>query len=789
MVIFVKKTIQKLLTIIGLVFVIQTAFAESFVIKQIKVTGLQRVQEKTVLSYMPVHVGQALTTQDTDNILNSLYKTGFFSDVRLLRQGNTLIVDVKERPTIGLIRIDGNKEFTDKQLLPVLKDLGIAEGSPYDNSKVNSIVQGLREQYNQLGYYAVQVTAEARPEPRNRVALYIKVKEGPIAKIRRITVMGNQVFKSREIKKVFASKTTAWWKLSFLVHNDRYSKVQLGKDLEQLRTFYYNHGYLRFQVIDQQTVISPDNKTVDIIIRISEGPIYRIRGYELRGLSAYPEESRTLHGYIDRLLKPGDIFSKQNMLTGAETIRVYLASKGHAFPIINTEPSIDDSTHTASVVYTVSPGPVSYVRSIDFIGNTRTLDTTLRNRIAQMEGSPYSIVDVEQSKARLAYLPYLQDVTVDTNPVPNVPDQVDLTYHVKEVNAGKASIQGGYSTSDHWIYGASLAEPNLFGTGNYGALNFNASEYQKSYSLSFVQPYYTTYGISRSITLFSTITTPSTSLNQSSYTMDGYGGTVTYGLPVSLNNRINLGYGYTYIVLNGVNGPQTAPSVEDFVKDHPSPYNQFKGIASWNYSTVDRATAPTRGLSQLLGLELGVPVLKSSLGYYRLTEDIRYFYPLPFGFIVDPNASFGYGNGYGDVNTLPFFNNFYAGGIETLPGYAPNSLGPTNPRQGNGHDAALGGNLKLLGGVNLILPPLIPKVRTALFVDAGNIWDTNKVDADQIHYENVDWHNLRMSTGIMVIWYSPMGPLQFSAAKAFKTKSTDQVGGANWFGFSFGASI
>ena len=195
-----------------------------------------------------------------------------------------------------------------------------------------------------------------------------------------------------------------------------------------------------------------------------------------------------MHNYIDQLLKPGDIFSKQNMLNGAETIRVYFASKGHAFPVIDTDPSIDDSTHQVFVVYTVSPGPVSYVRNIDFSGNTRTKDTALRNRIAQMEGSPYSIVDVEQSKARLAYLPYLQDVTVDTNPVPNEPDQVDLNYHVKEVNAGKASIQGGYSTSDGWIYGASLSEPNLFGTGKYGALNFNASEYQKSYSLTYVQP-------------------------------------------------------------------------------------------------------------------------------------------------------------------------------------------------------------------------------------------------------------------------------------------------------------
>lgn len=783
-----KKVIQKLLGIVCFILAIQSAVADGFVVKQIKIMGLQRVQETTVLSYLPVHVGQALTSQDTANVLNSLYRTGFFSDVRLERQGSALIVRVKERPTIGLIRIEGNKEFTDQQLLPVLKDIGIAEGLPYDDSKVNSIVQGLRDQYHQLGFYAVQVSAVAIPEPRNRVALNIRVKEGPIAKIRRITIEGNHTFKEKQLKKVFTAQPTAWWKLSFLTTNDRYSKVGLAKDLEQLRTFYYNHGYLRFQVVEQKVTISPDNKSVDIMVRISEGSVYKIKDYELRGISAYPDESRDLHKYIGMMLKPGDVFSKQRMLNSAETIRLYFASKGHAFPVIDTEPSIDDTTRQVSIVFTIHPGPVSYVRSVDFSGNTRTEDTALRNRVLQMEGAPYSIADVEQSKARLAYQPYLQDVKVDTIPVPSEPDQVDLVYHVKEVNAGKASIQGGYSTADGFIYGASLSEPNLFGTGKYGSLNFNASQFQKSYSFSYVNPYYTTYGVSRSVTIFSTITTPSSDLNLASYTMDGYGGSLIYGIPLSLTTRVNLGLGYTYIVLHDVNGSFTSPTVIDFVHDHPSPYNQFKGLLSWSYSTLDRALAPTRGLSELFGVELGIPVVSNSLSYYKMTEEIKYFYPLGYGFILNPNASIGFGNGYGDVDTLPFFNNFYVGGIDTLPGYAPNSLGPQNPRQTN---AALGGNLKLLGGVNLIVPNFITqKVRTALTFNAGNLFQTVHVDGgngfDQVQYEDVTLRNIRMSAGIMVIWYSPMGPLQISMAEAINAKSTDQK---DWFGFSIGASI
>ncbi len=787
MVKIVKKVIGLLLGVFCFIAIAHAAWAQEFVVKQIKVIGLQRVPEKTVLSYIPFDINQKITTQDTVNILKTLFKTGFFSDVRLARQGNTLIVIVKEQPTIGLIQIEGNKEFTEKQLMPVLKDLGIAEGEPYDNSKVNSITQGLRDQYNQLGYYAVSVHAEAKPEPRNRVALYIYIKEGPIAKINKIVIQGNHAFKEKELKKIFSSKTTAWWKLTFLTHNDRYSKVQLAKDLEQLRTFYYNHGYLRFQVTDQKIIISPDNKSVDIIIRVNEGPQYKVKGYAIKGLAAYPQDLHTLNTYLDPVLKPGSIFAKQNMLNGAESIRVYFASKGHAFPVINTDPQMDDATHQVFIVYTVAPGPISYVRYIDFTGNTRTADTALRNRLSQMEASPYSIVDVEQSKARLAYLPYLQDVSVDTNPVPNVPDQVDLAYHVKEVNAGKASIQGGYSTSEGIIYGASLAEPNLFGTGKYGALNFNASEFQKSYSFNYVNPFYTTYGVSRSVTIFSTITTPSTDLNQASYSMDGYGGTISYGIPVSLNSRVNLGYGYTYIVLHDVDGAETSPTVRDFVDDHPDPYNQFKGILSWNYSTLDRALAPTRGFSELIGMELGIPVVTSSLSYYKITQEMKYFHPLGRGFIVEPNFSIGFGDGYGDVDTLPFFNNFYAGGIESIPGYAPNSLGPQNPNQTN---AALGGNLRIIAGTNLIIPNGTKKVRTAIVFNAGNVFDTNKVDSGdgpgQVQYEDISLENIRMSAGIMVIWYSPMGPLQFSLAQAINARSKDQL---KFFDFAFGASI
>ncbi|MBS0352195.1 MAG: outer membrane protein assembly factor BamA, partial [Proteobacteria bacterium] len=611
---------------------------------------------------------------------------------------------------------------------------------------------------------------------------------GPIARIRLIAIHGNHVFSQKQLLKVFTSKRTAWWRLGFLSHSDRYSRVQLAKDIEQLRTFYYNHGYLRFQVVDQNVVVSPDNKTVSIFITISEGPQYRVKGVEAQGLSGYPVESVDVNAYLHRLFKPGAVFSKQTMVSASEGIRRYFAGRGHAFPVISSSPEIDDLTHQVYLVFTISPGPISYVRQISFTGNTRTEDRALRNYVSQMEASPYSIVDVEQSKARLAYLPYLQDVGVDTNPVPDKPDQVDLLYHVKEVNAGKASIQGGYSTSDGFIYGASLSEPNLFGTGNYGSLGFNASQYQKTYSLTYSEPYFTPNGISQTVTIFSNITTPSTSLNQASYTMDGYGGTLTYGVPVSLNNRINVGFGYTYLVLHDVNGDETAPTVQTFVQEHPAPYNQFKGILSWSYSTLDRALAPTSGFDNFLGLDVGIPVLSDSLSYYKIDENMKYYYPLWYGFIVEPNASVGFGNGYGNVDQLPFFLNYYAGGIETIPGFEPNSLGPKNPFQAN---AALGGNFRVIMGTNLILPSFYNKVRTAWTFDAGNLWDTNRVDQGLpseggVQYESISLKNVRMSTGLLAIWYSPMGPLEISFAKTINAKSSDLK---RFVTFSFGASI
>ena len=711
----------------------------------------------------------------------------------MARHGNTLVVSVVERPTIGLVTIEGNKEFPDKQLYPILKQLGVAEGLSFDNSKINGITQGLREQYHQLGYYAAQVNTEVKPQPRNRVAIVIHIKEGPIARIKSIQIIGNKAFEEKRLLKSMTLTPSSWWKLTVITGHDRYSKTQLEKDLELLHNFYYDHGYLRFQVVNQNVKISPDHKSVTIVIYVNEGPIYKLAGFKVNNLSTNnAQDNNAINSLIT--LKPGQIFSRSQLLNITERIRTYYANKGHAFPTVKAEPKVNDYKHQVFINYTIAPGPITYVRKVSLLGNTRSKDMALRNRILQMEAAPYSLTKVEQSKQRLAYLPYLSDVTVNTVPVPDQPDQVDIEYHVKDVNAGKASLQGGYSTTDGFIYGASLTEPNLMGTGKYGSLAFNASKFQKSYSLSYINPYYTTYGVSRGITIFSNITTATPSQNLSSYTMDGYGGAVTYGIPVSLNNRVNLGYGYTYVALSNLEGHEISPTVLDFVDRYGKHFNQFKVTGSWLYNTLDRAVAPTRGFSHLFGVELGVPVVSSSLSYYKLTEEIKYYYPLGAGFIINPHTSWGFGNGYGNVNTLPFFYNFYAGGIETIPGFAPNSLGPRNPRDPS---TALGGNLRVIGGFNLIFPNYISdRIRTALTFTAGNVFQTNQIDKgegpDQIPYESVSLKNIRTSAGLMVIWYSPLGPLQFSIAKALNPKHNDDErkdDQEELFGFVFGASI
>lgn len=764
---------------------VQPTFADSgFIVKQIQIEGLQGVSRSTVLSYLPIQIGQVLGATNSANVIQALYATGFFNDVNLQHRGNTLVIVVKERPTIGLINMTGNKSLPNKKLWEALRKMGATEGLPYDPTKFRGIEVGLKEQYAQLGRYHATVKTRVVPESRNRVALYIEINEGAIAKISSIHIEGNHDFSQRELLKTFKSSTSGIF--TWYTHADRYSKMKMDQDLQSLQNFYYDHGYLDFRLVNINSDVATSRERVVVTITINEGQPYRIRGFELQGKYANDPNVRKLI-----TLKDGQLFSREDIMDVNKKVANYFANKGYAFPFVNMVPKLDRNNHTAFLTFTVDPRKRMYVRRINFAGNSRTKDDVLRFQMRQMEGAPYNLTNINESKRLLNNLRYVSDIKVNPLPVAGYPDQVDLDYHVKEVNAGRASVQGGYSDAYGIIYGASVSEPNFMGTGKFASLGFNNSQYSSNYNLSYNNPFYTLYGMSRGFDVFYTNTTPN-NLSLGSYKMDNYGANINYGLPISEFNTLTFGYGYQHIAVSVINSAIIAPSIQNFLNNEPSPYNQFTLQGGFVHGTLDRAVLPTSGNYQAINLIVGPNIMDSSMGYYKATYDAKWYFPMGHGFIIHPKAAVNYGGAFGDTNAYPFFYNYYGGGLETLPGFAPNSLGPRNPLVGQ-NNTYLGGNVSMFGTLNLIVPNgITDKLRTAVFVGAGNIFETYHVTSPtgvpQTQYENVTLGNLRASAGLIVEWYVPVlnWPISFSVSRAFNTQAGDST---QIFNFSIGGAL
>ncbi|OGT34096.1 MAG: outer membrane protein assembly factor BamA [Gammaproteobacteria bacterium RIFCSPHIGHO2_02_FULL_39_13] len=753
-------------------------FATPFVVHHIQVQGLQRVSSATVMHAIPLHVGETYNAEEGNRIIAALFHTGFFSDVRLKRVDDTLVVNVVERPTIDSVSITGNKSIKATQLKPVLKKLGIVVGYTFDPSELHSIVLGLQQQYQLMGRSAAVVIPEVKQLSRNRVAIHIVIKEGIASIVRGIHFSGNHAFSDRELRDQFKLTTPSIF--TWFNHNDRYSSMRLDADLQNLQNFYFNHGYLDFHVVSH-TVKQLAKGGIEIYLQVSEGQVYYISGYQLATEKLPSALSPKVHDILSEL-KTGAVFSRQQILDINEKLGNYLADNGYAFPQINPVPTVDHVNHKVYITYHISSGHRVYVRHVHIIGNTRTSGLVVRTQMRQMEGGLYSLKNVNESKRLIKNLGYLDHVEVTSKPVANKNNQVDLDYHVHEVNAGRASVNAGYSDVDGFLYGASVSEPNFMGSGKYVSVGFTRSEYTSNYGITYNNPFFTTSGISQGYNVYYSHTTPE-NVNLEPYTMDDYGLSTTYGIPISEYDQFTLGGGYDHIAISDVNNALVSPSVTQFLSSNPSPYNQLKVITGVSHATLDRAIFAKAGNEQDVGLTLGAPVYDSSLGYYQATYSGRWYAPLFYGFILNPHMTVGYGNGYGNTHQFPFFNNFYAGGLQTLPGYTANTLGPKNPAN---TQQAIGGNVQTLAGLNFILPDFINhKVRTALILDAGNIFQTNHVPG--ISYESISLNNLRVTTGIMVSWWSPLGaPLDFSLAVPLNKKPGDQL---SIFGFSFGAAI
>ena len=781
-----------------------TFIAYGFTIRSIQIQGLQNISADTVRSYLPIHEKQKYTIKRGQQILQSLYHTGFFEDVCLTRFSDVLIITLKERPIINLIHFSGNKAINIKKLRPILNKLNILEGQPYNSTRLRQIEIWLEQQYSMMGYHSAIVSTRVIKKVHNRVILCVHINEGNIVTVGSIQFFGNRAFSTRMLRQKFKLTTSNFF--TWIFHRDRYSQIKFETDLQSLSEFYLNHGYLHFHIVSKDVRWSTDEKKVYITIYLVEGPIYHLSSYAISGeVYKYQKQLRQLI-----TLKSGDIFSHQMIINVSKAISDFLSDRGYAFTQVNIIPVVDEQRHLVHLTFDVVLGKQIYVRRISFFGNQYTDQAVLRREMCQCEGSLYSLSKIKESKRRLELLGYLSDVTFTPKSVINFPDQIDLDCHVKEVAAGHASIQGGYSNVYGFLYGASISEPNFIGTGKYISIEFQNNQYQQNYSFIYNNPYYSLWGLQRGFSIYYSRIKSNKKFNLSSYIKDGYGTDTTYIYPVSEWNSIGFGYGFEHIKISKIEPAIAAPSVLDFIgitngiQNTSRDYNQFKLMGSWTYNGLDRAILTTKGLYTGIELEADVPILKSSLGYYLATYFSKYYQPLRHGFILNLLATVGYGSGFNHNNRLPFFKNFYAGGIGSIPAFSPNSLGPKNRCDSF---SAIGGNLKTIFGLHLIFPKFISeKVRIALIFDAGNVFQMPRFPGDiavfkrAITISNQEaitcpqiiqddrflLKNLRPSIGFAVEWYTPLAPIDLTLAFPLDHRSGDNY---QAFQFSLGLSL
>lgn len=728
---------------------------DAFVVKDIRVEGLQRIAAGTVFNYLPIKVGDTLTEQGVQDAIKALYKTGFFKDVRLERQGDVLIVSVVERPSIASFRITGTREFSQEDLKKSLKETGLSEGRIFNRSLLDRVEQELRTQYFSRGYYAVNIKPTVTPLERNRVDIDIAVTEGPPARIREITIVGNHAFPTSDLLDLFTLGPAPWWAL--FSSRDQYSKPKLAGDLERLRNFYQDRGYLEFNIESTQVQITPDKEDIYITVNVSEGAQYRVTGYKLAGRFPVPEKE--LRALI--ALKPGSVFSRKQVTESSKRISDRLANDGYAFANVNAIPDVDKEARTVSFTFFVDPGKRTYVRRVNFAGNIATHDDVLRREFRQFEGTWYSAEKIRRSRERLQRLGFFEDVNVETPAVPGTTDQVDINVTVKERATGALTFGIGYSDSGVLI-NASVSESNLFGTGKELSFQIDNSQASKTYSVRYVNPYYTPSGVSRGFSVYSN-TLDTSELNVASYNTKTIGAGVFWGIPLSEYHRLNLGLDYESIAIET---RDTSPQVaKDFVAAEGSPVSSVKTTLGWSSDSLDSALFPTRGTLQRVTTEIAVP--RSDIEYYRLNYTLGRYWPVTESNTLKARIDLGFGDGYGDTRTLPFFKNFFAGGSSTVRGFRSSTLGPRDPAV----DLPIGGNRRVLVNGEWLFP--VPGVkqdsksmRLSVFVDGGQVYGPD---------ERFDLGELRYSTGLAFNWFSPVGPLSFSYAVPLNDKPGDHT--------------
>ncbi len=722
---------------------------EPFVVKDIRVEGLQRTEPGTVFSYLPVKVGETMDRAKAQQALRALYATGFFQDVRLEAEGNVLVVLVVERPAIASIDFSGMKELDPDNVRKILRELGMAEGRIFDRALLESTQLEIKRQYLARGLYAAEVQTTVTPLERNRVGINIAVTEGEVAKIRGINLVGVSAFKESELLDEFVLRTPGW--LTWYTKNDRYSREKLAADLETLRSYYQNRGYLDFNIESTQVSITPDRKDVYITVNVTEGEKYTVSKVEVSGHTIVAKDE------LDKLvqLKPGDVFSREKLAASTKAISDRLGNDGYAFANANAIPDIDREKRTVAFNIVVDPGRRVYVRRIDISGNNKTRDEVIRREMRQLEGAYYDASKIQLSRRRIDRTQYFSEVNVETEPVEGNPDQVDVHYSVKEKATGALLFGIGFSSVEKVALSASLSQSNVFGSGKYLSFNVNSGSVNKVYSISYLDPYYTIDGVSQGFDLYRRKTNAS-GLAVGPYATDAWGAGIKFGYPTSEVTRYDFGLNGETVSLQTFDNSPLA--YIRFVNDFGHNYAYGSLTAGVSRDTRDSLIVTNSGSLMRLSSE----VAQGDLEYVRLRYQQQYYQPVTRRLTLLLTTEIGLAGGLGG-RPLPFFKNFYAGGPDTVRGYRPFSLGPRD-ELGN----TLGGNREFTASAQMLFPlpgaAHDPSVRLAWFVDGGNVFA-----------QGYALNDLRYSTGIALLWSSPFGPLRLSIAQPLNAKDTDQI--------------
>ena len=776
-----KITVNHVLTLV-LLFVYSNVFAiEAFTIEDIRVSGLQRLTPGTVFNYLPVEIGDEFNDDRSGESLRALFGTGFFDDVVLEREGDILLITVEERPTIGGLAIDGNKDITTANLMEGLEEAGFVQGRVYDRSQLEKLQMELERQYFANGKYGVRISSDVQDLANNRVAISVNISEGDAAKIRQINIVGNEDFGESVLLDEFELGSSGF--MSLLTKGDRYSRQKLSGDIETLQSFYQDSGYINFDIESTQVTITPDKRDIYITMNLVEGEQYTVSGVKLAGDIIVPEEE--LFDLVS--ITSGSLFSRKEMTDSSTRLTDRLGEDGYAFANVNAVPELDDENKTVEITFFIDPGKLIYVRRVNFTGNIRTRDEVLRREMRQQEGGWVSTPQVERGKIRLQRLGYFGEVNVETPAVPGSADQVDVEYTVEERPFGTFTAGLGYSQLDGLIVSTSISQNNIFGSGNRISFAFSNSSFNRTFSLGYLNPYYTDDGISRGYNLNYTETN-GRQANLTAFDNRVIGAGVNFSFPISEFNsiRTSLGYENTELSRNGFFSNQ----VLDFILREGNQFDLLRASAGFAYDTRDRTIMPENGVFLTLVGEITLPTWGNSLEFYKLSYRGQWFRPLGRGFIFALKGDLGYADSIGG-GALPFFENYYGGGPRSVRGYQQNTLGPLD-----NFGRPLGGNIKVITGAEVIIPiPFLEQFdqfRFSAFVDAGNVYcsggEISQIDGRPLcpNVSRLDLSKMRASAGLGAVWISPLGIMSFSLS----TPLNDQVGDrTEQFQFNIGTSF